>query len=142
MAKVSQLTPASTLNLTDLLLLTQAGESIKIDIETMLLNLPSRLIVKETAESVATGVIATNILSTLIQSKTAPAAYTLASGLHGMEKEIVCSAAEATTPTAVVTVTNGAGFTTITFSAVGQSAKLKNVSGNWYIIGSNGVVIA
>jgi len=140
--KVSQLTPASTLNLTDLLMLVQGGASLKADIETISLNLPSRLIVKELSESLVSGAIATNILSSRVHSTTASAAYTLAAGTHGMEKEIVCESAEVTTPSAVVTVTGGLGVNTITFSVVGQSVKLKNINDSWYVMSSNGAVIA
>jgi len=140
--KVSQLTPASTLNLTDLLMLVQGGASLKADIETISLNLPSRLIVKELSESLVSGAIATNILSSRVHSTTASAAYTLAAGTHGMEKEIVCESAEVTTPSAVVTVTGGLGVNTITLSVVGQSVKLKNINDSWYVMSSNGAVIA
>ncbi len=140
--KVSALTPASIVNLADALLLVQGGNSLKIDIETLLLNLPSRTIVKEASEALlVSGAVATNKLTTKIKSLTAGAVYTLAAGTHGMEKVIVCDTAEAT-PTATLVVTSGAGFSTVNFANVGGSVSLKNIDGVWYIVGSNGVVIA
>lgn len=46
------------------------------------------------------------------------------------------------TPTAVVTVTNGKGFTTLTLNTVGESALLRYITDGWYVIGNNGVVLA
>lgn len=141
--KVSELLPASVVNLADYLLLVQAGNSLKIDVETLALKMPSRIIVNEASEAlIASGAIATNKLVTKLKALTAGGAYTLAAGTHGMEKQIVCDVADLTTPSAVITVTGGAGFTTITMNALGDSVYLKNINGVWYILGSNSVVIA
>lgn len=43
---------------------------------------------------------------------------------------------------AVVTVTSGSGFTTITFATTKDSVILKNLDGTWFVVGSNGAVIA
>jgi len=127
----------------DLLLLIQGGNSLKVDLSTFLLNLPVRTNILEASETLITsGVVATNLLVSKVKALTAGAAYTLAAGTHGMEKQIVCHTVEVTTPTAVITISSGAGFSTVTFNAQGDSVHLKNVDGLWYILGSNSAVIA
>lgn len=137
--KVSALTAATTLNLTDYFLLVQGGSSLKVSAETIALKMPSRIIINEASELVTSGAVATNKLTTKL-SVTGTAAYTLAVGTHGMEKHIVCSAVSGT-PVGTITVTSGAGVTSIVFNAVGDSVNLKNIDGLWYVIGSNSVSI-
>lgn len=115
---------------------------MKVDIATLAQKMPSRVQVVEASEAPASGAIATNVLATKVGATTAGAAYTLAAGTHGMEKYIVCSSAEVTTPTAAVTVTGGSGFTSIKFNAVGDAVHLKNIDGSWYVVGQNSVVLA
>jgi len=60
-----------------------------------------------------------------------------------MTKEIACESS--TSGTAVVTVTSGKGFTTLTFthaSAPGAFVGLKNINGFWYVSGSRNVTVA
>lgn len=135
-SKISALSPATTVTAGDFLLLIQGGNSIKIDIDTLLKNLPIRPLVLEASENLTVpGAVATNKLTTKLSAN---GSFTLAAGTHGMEKEIVCSGAF----TPVLTVTSGSGFSTITFNGAGDSVKLKNIDGLWYVIGSNSVVIA
>lgn len=205
---LSQLNPASTVNNSDLLLLTQAGTSVKITAQTFALNMPSRIIINEASESLTSGAIATNLLVSKLASSTPIAissaswsggvatfvygsahgyttgqtiliagmspsgyngtyviastplsttltvanattlgassvsgtsnyTYTLAAGTHGMEKEIVCIAANGGTPSSQITVTSGSGMSTLSISSVGQSTLLKNVDGSWYVISEN-----
>lgn len=141
--KLSALPSASVVNAGDYLLVTQGGASVKLDIQTLVKNLPVRPIVLEASEEqLLAAALSTAILTSKIAAPDAGVAYTLAAGTHGMEKEIVCSSADVTTPSGVVTVTGGIGFTTITFAAVGNSVKLKNIDGSWYVVGSNGVALA
>lgn len=138
--KVSALTPATTVNAADYLMLVQGGSSVKVSVETLIQKLPTRTIVLEASEAVASGAIATNILITKVTATNAGAAYTLAAGTHGMEKVIICQAADATTPSAVITVTGGStGLSTITFNAIGDSVHLKNIDNLWYVAGSNSI---
>jgi len=133
---VSALNPATALNLTDYLLLTQAGNSLKIDVETLALKMPSRIIINEASENLTVaGAVATNKLTTKIS---AAGAFTLAAGTHGMEKTIVCTGVFAST----LTITAGSGVSTVTFNAAGDSVKLQNIDNLWYVVGSNSVVIA
>jgi len=140
--KVSALTTATTLNGGDFLMLVQQGTSLKCDLNTLAQKLPSRVVVLEASEAPATGALATNKLVSKITITAVAAAYTLAAGTHGMEKQIVCSTAAGATPTAVVTVTSGVGVATLTFNALGDTALLKNVDGLWYVMATNSVAIA
>jgi len=141
-SKVSSLVPATVLGAGDYLLLVQGGNSIKLDIQTLFGKIPVRPVVLEASETILSGVLATNLLTSKIRAITAGVAYTLAAGTHGMEKVIVCSVADVTTPSAVLTVSSPAGYSTITFNAVGDSVHLKNIDGLWYVVGTNSVVLA
>jgi hypothetical protein len=77
-----------------------------------------------------------------IKCLTAGVAYTLAAGTHGMEKYIVCETADVTTPTATLTITSGKGVATVAFNAIGDTVRLKNIDGFWYVVGYNSVTIA
>ena len=69
-------------------------------------------------------------------------ALTLADGSEGQVLKLVYVAEGAGTDTAVLTPSNLAGGTTITFNAVGDSCSLLFTNGSWYIIGSYGVTVA
>lgn len=135
--KVSALTAATSLNAADYLMLVQSGTSLKISIDNLALLMPTRVIINEASESLTTGAIATNKLYTKITANTS--SFTLAAGTHGMMKEIVCDTV--TAGTATITVTSGYGFSTLVFDEVGESIKLKNINGNWFIVGNNNVLI-
>jgi hypothetical protein len=64
----------------------------------------------------------------------------LAAGAHGYKKTIVCETV--TSGTAVVTVTGGKGFTTLTFNAIGDTIVLQNIDALWYVVGNNSVTVA
>lgn len=137
--KISALTSASTVTSADFLLLVQAGTSFKLPVDTLCLNVPTRIRVLETSEVLLiAGAVATNKLVTKLTLGTA-IAYTLAAGTHGMEKQIVVNAG---TGTANLTVTSGAGVTTVAFNLIGDSVYLKNIDGLWYALGSNSVTIS
>ena len=59
-------------------------------------------------------------------------ALTLANGVEGQSLVIVYGAEGAGTDTAILTPTNLAGGTTVTFNAVGDTATLLFVGSNWY----------
>lgn len=141
--KLSELTSVPDVLASNILLTTSGTTSYKMSLEQLALNMPVRVNVVEATETLTvSGVIATNTLVTKIKALTSGAAYTLAAGTHGMEKIIVCNSADVTTPTATVTVTNSAGFTTIEFNAIGDSVHLKNIDGTWFSVGSNSVTLA
>jgi hypothetical protein len=66
-------------------------------------------------------------------------ALTLADGTLG-EMKVIAHAVDG--GSAVLTPTTAIGFTTITFTAVGDTATLVYTSAGWAIIGSRGVTIA
>jgi hypothetical protein len=66
-------------------------------------------------------------------------ALTLANGTLG-EMKVIAHAVDG--GSAVLTPTTAIGFTTITFTAVGDTATLVYTSAGWAIIGSRGVTIA
>lgn len=138
--KISELTAATSVNTTDLMILVQGASTNKVDIDTFFAGVPRRVVVSEASEAPASGALATNKLVSKVASATGTTNYTLASGTHGMEKIIVCSSMAGTD--AVVTVTGGVGVTTITFNGAGDSVHLRNIDASWYVISSNSVVIA
>lgn len=140
--KISELVSATSVAVTDYLVIVQSGETRKITPSVFFSNLPIRPICNELPETVANGTISNSVLTTLISfSSSANQNLTLAAGVHGMEKEIIASAISMTYR-ATVTVSNAKGFSTIVFDQTGQSVKLKNISGFWYVVGSQGVLIA
>jgi hypothetical protein len=131
--KISELTAATTVGTADLLVLVQGGNTLKIDVNTFLLNLPTRTVILEAQESLsASGAVATNKLYTEVSSAGSAVNLTLAAGTHGMRKEIVATSLGAGVVT--LTVTSGRNFTTITWpaSVAGGWARLVNVNGFWY----------
>ena len=69
-------------------------------------------------------------------------ALTLADGTEGQLLVIAYKAEAAGGDTGVLTPVNKAGFSTITFNAVGDTATLLFTSGKWYITGVRGVTVA
>lgn len=67
-------------------------------------------------------------------------ALTLADGVEGQHKYIMQIGTSGGSGT--LTPTNLAGGTTITFNAIGDTVHLMFTNSSWYIIGSNGVVVA
>jgi hypothetical protein len=139
--KISELVSATVVNTTDFFPLVQAGTTLKLDMNTFLTNLPIDIKVVQPAETPVSGAISTAVRASLISSATGATNYTLAAGKHGSKKIIACNSLGASA-TAVVTVTGGTGFTTLTFNAIGQVVTLENISGNWYVDGFHGATIA
>lgn len=138
--KVSELTSAVTAGVTDTFPVVQSGTSLKMSLATLFSNVPTAVISTVAAEAPASGALSTAIEDSVVTSATGTTNYTLAAGTQGMRKHIMCDAIAGTS--AVVTVTGGSGFTTITFNAVGQTAYLKYTNAKWYVFGSRGVTIA
>jgi len=69
-------------------------------------------------------------------------ALTLANGVTGQIKVIVYIAEAAGADTGVLTPSTKIGYTTITFTAIGDSATLMYTSLGWAVIGSDGVTVA
>jgi hypothetical protein len=77
-----------------------------------------------------------NLVSTTVGSK----AQSLANGGEGQEMNLICTGLSGNI---VVTPGTLLGFTTITFSAIGQGCKLQYSSANgWAVVGINGAVLA
>lgn len=144
--KISALTAATTVNAADVTVLVQSGTTLNVPMSTLFGKIPVNANVIEASESKsANGALSTTLAYSKITSVvTTGVAYTLAAGAHGAYKTIVCSAY--TSGTAVVTVSSGANFSTITFAAssaaVGQSCTLQNIDGTWYVVAYRGVTIA
>lgn len=137
--KISDLTEATSLTAdgSDLLVLVQGGTTKKVKSKTLLQGDP----VSESI--VANGAFSTTKLYTKFTSTTSTGVtYTLAAGLHGQRKNIVCSSY--VSGTAVCTVTSGA-MATLTWPASSAAAKaaveLINIDAVWYIVGNNGVTV-
>lgn len=88
-----------------------------------------------------TGAGAVNLTTskTILVSTGAAQALTLADGVEGQEKFILYKTDGGSS---VLTPTSKLGFTTITFTAVGDSAKLKFMDGKWNIVSLFGAIAA
>jgi len=107
----------------------------------LLSKLPAPPIVITTPESPVSGAISTAIADSLVTSASGATNYTLAASTTGVNKYIAAPTMGGSA-TAIITVTGGVGFTTITFNAAGQAAHLRNLNGSWFVVGYRGVVIA
>lgn len=115
---------------------------MKCDVSTFLTKLPVAPIIVETIEALTSaGAISTTKRTTTITSSAGSTAYTLAAGTHGQQKLIACQTMGGGGATAVVTVTGGTGFTTLTFNAAGDFILLENVNGYWFVAGNNSVTV-
>jgi hypothetical protein len=146
--RISELTAATTVNAADAFVLVQSGSTLKVSADVLLSNAPVSVVVKQTAEAPASGALSTTLAYSKVTPSVTNPAYTLAAGptglaadAHGLYKTIVCETV-ASAGTAVVTVTGGKGFATLTFSDVGDAVVLRNVDGFWYIVGNNSVAVA
>ncbi len=140
--KISELEAATTVATSDTFVLVQSGETKKVPASVVFGNIPVKPVCKETPEVVASGVISPTALTTVIDSAVAEnITLTLAAGTAGHEKEIFVKNLSPT-KTAIITVTGGTGYSTITFSNSGQSVLLKNILGDWYVVSYRGAQIA
>lgn len=141
-AKISELTPATTVGVLDSFVVVQTGETRKISPAVLFGQIPSGVYCRETPEVLSSGAVSLLLLTSVINSAAdVNQTLTLAGGTHGQEKEIFVSVL-ASARTATLNVTGGKGFTTIVFSGYGESVKLKNISGFWYVVSVRGATIA
>ena len=141
-SKISELTGATSVASVDVLPIVQTGQTKKVTASVLFSNIPVNPVCKEAPETIGNGAVSTTLLTTVIESIVSEnISLTLAAGVHGTIKEIFTKTLSPTY-SAVVTVTGGKGFSTITFSNVGQSVYLKNINGDWYVISYRGAVIA
>lgn len=134
--RISELTAAANLGATDLFVIVQGGNTLKIDATTLLSTLPHSANCVEATESFSTnGSALTPATAVSKITVNTGVSYTLAAGTHGLKKTIVCNAKPAgTSSTVTVSSASGGSFTgTLTFSAVGQTVTLKNIDGAWYV---------
>jgi hypothetical protein len=139
--KISELVSATTVNTTDYFPIVQGGTTLKLDFATLLSHLPAPAIELPAQESPASGALSTAIKTSLVTSTTGATNYTLAAGTHGTKK-VIAAQTMGGAATAVITVTSGTGFTTLTFNAAGDYVSLENINGFWFISGNTSVVAA
>ncbi len=139
--KISQLTAASSVNGVDIFPIVQSGSTLQLSFATLLANLPAQPINITAQESPASGALSTSLLYSEVTSSTGVTNYTLAAGTHGTQKYIAVATLGASA-SAVVTITNGIGVTTLTFNAVGQLVHLINIGGSWFVAGVHGATVA
>jgi hypothetical protein len=139
--KISELVSATTVNTTDYFPIVQGGTTLKLDMATFLSHLPAPAIELPAQESPASGALSTAVKTSLITSATGATNYTLAAGTHGMKK-VIAAQTMGGSATAIVTVTSGTGFTTLTFNTAGDYVSLENINGFWFISGNTSVVAA
>lgn len=140
--RISELTAATAVGSSDTLVLIQGGETKKCAASAFLGTLPSQPVNVEAHESVTSGAVSiTKEYSRLYMAAPsgANASFTLAAGTQGIEKVIFSAFDGGVTHSAIVTVTNGAGFTTLTFGSSNMTARLKYINGKWYILSLFGV---
>jgi hypothetical protein len=140
--KISQLPSATTPSSTDLIPLVQASGTTAITLGNLFANIPIAIVSSQAAETPTPGTIgtqtalATAIKVSLVNSTSGSGYYTLAIGTNGLIKTIACSALTGTN--VIVTVASGSNFTTITFTAIGQTATLDCIGTTWYVRGVGG----
>lgn len=129
--RVSQLTEATSVALTDLLYLSKAGTDRKVTVQTLLNS------GKQTNNAAyqtlnTTGVLDLSKPVTVIGAGTTSFTVTVGTGTEGQEKVILLK----NTVSAQITLSgNFAGYTSIKLNSTGNSVKLVYLAGQWYIQG-------
>lgn len=141
--KVSELTVATSVGLTDVLPLVQSNVTKKVTADALFNSVPGNLkYVGFLAQSAAPQVVtsgAINVtanISHLVNATGSDIGVTLAAGTSGMEKTLV--ATSLVTNNMIVTLT-GEGFTTLTFNNTGDTAKLLYTNSKWFVLSLHGV---
>lgn len=140
--RVSELSSVTAHTSSDMLLVVQAGQTKNTPLSVLGSTFPVRLSIREAAETPVSGALSSALLYSVVNvpgNAQANVTYALAANTHGAEKIIVATIA--TAHNAVVTVSGGKGFNTITFSADGQNVNLINVNGSWYVKSTYGASI-
>ncbi len=136
--KITALTAATALSTDDLFHVVDSPASSpsnkKITVDNVFNKIPSFLGLSTTPVVFTSGAIDVTTPISFI-SATGTQAYSLAAGVAGQIKMLVCTVA-ASTPVGVVTPIASAndGYNTITFKAIGQSATLLYVNSGWMIL--------
>lgn len=116
----------------------------KMTIGQMFENIPTHLAVDDIATLTAT---ASNLASTFATAfdgaaYSADVSYTLDDGTDvGQIKVMFASTEPASTFGSIVTVSSGAGVSTIEFDTIGEGAILFWNGSNWHVIGVNGATV-
>lgn len=143
--KISQLTSVTSVLVTDVLPIVQNSVTKKVTVESLFESIPSDI--KYAGISVETGTpdqvqSAAASLSTAItyltNITTGTTTVTLADGIQGQEKTFVCTVHETND---VELIPASFIATKITFTAVGQTAKLKYMNGSWHIMSVYGATV-
>lgn len=129
--RVSQLTEATSVALTDLLYLSKSGTDRKVSISTVL-NSGNTVNNAAYQTLTSTGVLDLSKPVTLINATTTSFTVTVGTGTEGQEKTVLLK----NTTSAVITLSGiFAGYTTIRLNNIGDSVKLIYLSGEWFIQG-------
>lgn len=88
------------------------------------------------------GAVDVTSLTTSYTSTATGNTLTLANGTVGQIKTIIYAAQAAGADTGILTPTNRIGYSTLTFTNVGDSVTLQYLSGGWAIVGVYGVTVA
>jgi hypothetical protein len=141
--KITDLASVSAPLGADLLPIVHSGDTMKVDLTTLMSKIPGNLgyagIQTHTGTpqtmSAAGAVSLLTEFSYIDNQSGSAMAVTLANGTHGQVKTIVCRGATATT---TLTATQS-GFTNVQFTALHQTVTLKYLTDKWYIISYYGV---
>ena len=143
--KISQLGTLSAPTGADIVPINNSGETKSVSLTTLFGKIPTDLgysgIIKHngTPQTIgASGAVDLTSEITYVDNQSGGVlALTLANGVHGQLKTLVCIGAVSNS---TVTPTN-AGFTSFTFTAVNQTVTLRYLTNKWYIISSYGTTI-
>jgi hypothetical protein len=129
--RVSQLTEATSVALTDLLYLSKAGTDRKVTVQT-LLNSGSQVNNTATQTLSTTGVLDLSKPITVITTTTSNFTVTVGSGTEGQMKTVLLK----NTTGGVVTLSGlFSGYSTVQLSAIGDSVRMIYLTGEWFIQG-------
>jgi hypothetical protein len=142
-AKVTDLTSATSVNPTDVLYLVQGSADKKLTIANLLANLPNSpakfkgvLALGGTPQNLSGAGTITATETVTLLSNVGAAVINIADGVHDFQIKVVVMTSSV--GTSVLSTNIGVGQ--ISFSAVGHSALLLWMSGNWFPIGGTAVV--
>jgi hypothetical protein len=138
---ISQLTATTTLATTDIIPVVAGSTTSKITIENLFKNVPSLEVsgsvkLKNSASVSGSNISLTEFSSVLENLTGSVLNLTLPAGSNGLLKSLVVSSAVSNI---VVSITNGVGVATLTFTSAGQAATLFYNDG-WYVLSKNGAV--
>lgn len=129
--RVSQLTEATSVALTDLLYLSKAGTDRKVTVQTVL-NSGKQVNNASYQTLTTTGVLDLSKPVTVINATSSNFTVTVGTGAEGQEKTVLLK----NTTGGVVTLSGiFGGYTTIQLSEIGDSVKLIYLTGEWFIQG-------